>query len=109
MFDFSFGDSSYARFSGYPMMCAGRIQNMSLSSESNDKTVAINVTVNGVEKEIISLPAVTQRKENIHNSAVTVFNSPIELEEGDVINFKPDNKVITARSTIAALLIEVDC
>ena len=91
-------------------MCSGRILKMSLCSDSNDKTVTTNVIVNGIGKGKITLPSDAQVKENNHHhSAVTDFNPSIELQEGDVVNFKSGNTVSSARSTIAALLIEMDC
>jgi len=99
-FDFSFGDSARTMGWGYPMMSSGRILKMGLSGGT--KSTIINVTVNNVIKgkiEMTDAAAVV---------AITTFNPPLEVEEGDVLNFKPAHSENSARATIVTILIELD-
>ncbi len=114
-FDFSFGDGSRTNNTGYPMMCPGRIIKMGLSGGEVSSRTTVIVTVNRTDrgtitKEPASLikPVSPADRGMLFQAAVTEFKPPIELSEGDVLNFKSGQNGPSARSTIVTLLVELD-
>lgn len=110
-FDFSFGDSSFTRFTGYTMLTSGRILKMGLSGGVDNEPVSVFVCVNGQNKGKITKEIITKENAmtNRFHSAVTAFNPPIELQEGEVVSFKTADELPRARSTVVSLLVEIDC
>lgn len=111
IFEFSFGDGSRSTYTGYPMMCPGRIIKMGLSGGEVSSRTTVIVTVNRddkgrITKEPTSL--IQPIRPQLFQAAVTSFRPPIELSEGDVVNFKSAHSGPSARATIVTLLIELD-
>ena len=109
-FEWSFGGGAEGRthrHSGYTMMASGRILRMGLGGTAGSSVIpyeaTVNVVVNGREK--MSYGVTIDRRSR---SATRRFAIPLELDEGDRINFRSasDNPNIT--SAVVSLLIQLD-
>ena len=109
-FEWSFGsgsDGSDHGKVGYVMMVAGRILRMSISSATRnslaDEIVNVAVTVNGehIKGYEISKPS-GRYSSNI------VFQHPLDLALGDIVNFQTLDTARISSAGIVALLIELN-
>jgi len=107
-FEWSFGSNSDGRNHGkvgYVMMARGKILRMSLSSADNnglsESRVVVRITVNHVEKRDFEVD-----KPPGTYFTTKIFTPPLEVERGDIINFRTRD---TARNSagVVALLIEL--
>ena len=109
-YEFSFGNGSSGSehaYGGYCMTAPGRIIRGSLTVTEQGKIFAgevkVNVTVNGKEQ---ALESIVKKPGDI--CSCTIFNTPIELKQCDVINFisrTANNKITNA---YVSILIELD-
>ena len=108
-YEWSFGNGSAGgshRTCGYTMMTPGRVIRMGLvisgnSTEPGDATV--NIVVNGVEMTAYGITKAVNL-----NSGTAVFETPLELNRGDVVNFRSASTNSSVSSATVALLIELD-
>ena len=109
-YEFSFGNGSSGSehaYGGYCMTAPGRIIRGGLTITEQRKIFAgevkVNVTVNGKEQTLESIV-----KKSGDLCSCTIFNTPIELQQRDVINFisKTANSKIT--NAYVSILIELD-
>ena len=109
-FEWSFGSNSEGRSHGkvgYVMMRKGRILDMSLSSSDRNgfsrtkETVA--VTINGNVQAGYDIT-----KEPRYHTALKRFQPPLELDHGDIINFKTRASSNSHASGVVTLLIELE-
>ena len=108
--EWSFGDRGSGashRKSGYCIPVSGQIIRMSLTSvtqtgEGSD-SATVSLIVNGLRK-----PDYGVTKETGKISAYTIFESPCEVQAGDVINFYSKTALSNARNSVVAVLIEID-
>ena len=109
-YEFSFGNGSSGSehaYGGYCMTAPGRIIRGSLTVTKQKKIFAgevkVNVTVNGKEQ---AQESIVKKPGDI--CSCTIFNTPIELKQCDVINFisrTANNKITNA---YVSILIELD-
>ena len=109
-YEFSFGNGSSGSehaYGGYCMTAPGRIIRGSLTVTEQKKIFAgevkVNVTVNGKEQ---AQESIVKKPGDI--CSCTIFNTPIELKQCDVINFisrTANNKITNA---YVSILIELD-
>ena len=109
-YEFSFGNGSSGSehaYGGYCMTAPGRIIRGSLTVTQQKKIFAgevrVNVTVNGKEQ---AQESIVKKPGDI--CSCTIFNTPIELQQCDVINFisrTANNKITNA---YVSVLIELD-
>ena len=109
-YEFSFGNGSSGSehaYGGYCMTAPGRIIRGGLTITEQRKIFAgevkVNVTVNGKEQTLESIV-----KKSGDLCSCTIFNTPIELKQCDVINFisRTANSKIT--NAYMSILIELD-
>ena len=109
-YEFSFGNGSSGgdhAYGGYCMTAPGRIIRGSLTTTEQKKIFAgevmVNVTVNGKEHV---LESIVKKPGDI--CSCTIFNTPIELKQCDIINFisRTANSKIT--NAYVSILIELD-
>ena len=109
-YEFSFGNGSSGSehaYGGYCMTAPGRIIRGSLTVTEQRKIFAgevkVNVTVNGKEQTLESIV-----KKSGDLCSCTIFNTPIELKQCNIINFisrTANNKITNA---YVSILIELD-
>ena len=113
-YDFSYGDGSRTHYSGYTMMCPGRVLRLGLSGGDLTTTTTVTLTVNrmargSVTKEARVLVGQTRPQGGaVFQAAVKTFSPPLELAAGDVINFRSGKTATRAISTIVSALVELD-
>ena len=109
-YEFSFGNGSSGgehAYGGYCMTALGRIIRAGLTVTEQRKIFAeevkVNVTVNGKEQVLESIV-----KKSGDLCSCTIFNTPIELKQCDIINFvtRTANSKIT--NAYVSVLIELD-
>ena len=104
-YEWSFGDGGgrYNRNdSGYTMLAPGRVLRMGLSVFIF-KDIKVSLVHNG---EVRSQYSVT--KPDDKPSGTIIFNTPLELEMGDILNFRTETDAKQAFSAVVSLLIELD-
>lgn len=107
--EWSFGDSSAGnndhRYSGYTMAAPGRIIRMSLSSATRlgqaTGPVKVLITVNGEATEYGIIKPEGQL------AGYVIFETPLEVRAGSVINFVSKSTNTSAGASNVALLIEL--
>ena len=106
-YQWSFGNGATGdKERGYPMPAAGRILRMGLSGSARGSPPAemiVNIVVNGAENTAY---AVT--KPDGQFSGTITFGTPLELAQGDIINFRSITANPSVTSTCVSLLIELD-
>ena len=91
---------------GYPMSAVGRILHMGLarsSSGSVPSDMVVNIVVNGTENTAYGVT-----KPNSQFSGTITFGTPLELAQGDIINFRSAMSNTAVMSACVSLLIELD-
>ena len=100
-----FGNGATQQNYGFPIPISSTILYGSTSSTANNSApgkIIAAVIVNGQEiGSYITKPAG-------HFSTTVVFNPPIELSPGDLINFRSKNNNSQVTQTIISLIIELD-
>ena len=107
-YEWSFGSDAARGHSngGYPMLVAGRVLRMGLSTTASHSGVSdagVNISVNGKEKKSYGA---TRLPGQI--SGVSTFETPLELAQGDTINFRSATHNPKIAGATVSLLIELD-
>lgn len=106
-FEWSFGNGTENQPNyGYCMPTSGRIKAASLSASANGSAPAdiyVRVIINGVENTKYTISKPTQKF-----SHVTPCKKPINLNVGDIINFKSHSTNGSVTHALVSLLIEID-
>ena len=87
-YEWSFGSDAARGLAdgGYPMMAAGRVLRMGLSTTAPHNlipTALVNISVNGVEN-----PLYGTIKPPGQACGISIFSTPLALQQGDKINFR---------------------
>ena len=88
------------------MLAAGRILRMGLSTTASHSGVSdagVNISINGKEKRSYGA---TRFPGQI--SGISIFETPLELAQGDTINFKSATHNPKIAGATVSLLIELD-
>ena len=105
-YEWSFGNHANNRYSGYTMAMPGRILRIGLCSVDKDghatiDEIRVNLVLNGDEQpEGISMPGGRR-------SAFRIFNPPIEVRAGSVINFVTKVGDAASSASVVTLIIEL--
>ena len=107
-YEWSFGSDAARGYAngGYPMLAAGRILRMGLSTTASHSGVSdagVNISINGKEK---SSYGATRFPGQI--SGISIFETPLELAQGDTINFRSATRNPKIAGATVSLLIELD-
>ena len=101
--EWSFGHGITHRNGGYTMPCPGRLIRMSLRSCGSTGLVTVALTVNGDNND--DYYNVTQLPNR--NSGTRTFETPLQLDEGSVINFVSKTTNPNATASYVTALIEL--
>lgn len=105
-YEWSFGNNAGNRFFGYTMLASGTILRMSLSSVKTSgqaaNEIAVNLVLNGEDQKV----GITKPTGLI--SAFTIFENPVKVRAGSVINFVTITGSSASTASIVALIIELD-
>ena len=91
---------------GYPMMAAGRVLRMGLSTTAPHGSIAaasVDIAVNGEENVEYGVT-----KPEGRGCGISVFSTPLELAQGDKIGFRSASSTRGISGSVASLLIELD-
>ncbi len=91
---------------GYPMLAAGRVLRMGLAATANagaPGAASVNVVVNGVENASYGVT-----KPSGQYSGTSTFGTPLELAQGDRVNFRSASTNTGVTTAVVSLLIELD-
>ena len=107
-YEWSFGSDAARGYAngGYPILAAGRILRMGLSttaSHSGGSDASVNISINGKEKRSYGA---TRFPGQI--SGISIFETPLELAQGDTINFRSATHNPKIAGATVSLLIELD-
>ena len=107
-YEWSFGSDAARGYSngGYPMLAAGRVLRMGLSTTASHSGVSdagVNISVNGKEKKSYSATKLSGQI-----CGVSIFETPLELAQGDTINFRSATHNPRIVGATVSLLIELD-
>lgn len=106
-YEWSFGNGATGFAShGYPMLAAGRVLRMGLSATKGTTTAGettVNIVVNGAENTAYGVT-----KPNLQFSGTIAFGTPLELAQGDIINFRSVTSNTSVQAACVSLLIELD-
>ena len=89
---------------GYAMMTGGRVIRAGLTVGNLDSSVVVSLVVNKIDSDY----AVTKLEDQ--RDGINVFDSPLELHEGDVLNFKTiqNGNAGNGKNDVVSVLIELD-
>ena len=107
-FEWSFGNGVTGGNSArrYPLAASGRLLRMSLAittSSSRPSEARVNIVVNGVENRSYGII-----KPLGHYCGVTKFQTPLALDEGDMINFRSASTNSDVTSAVVACILELN-
>ena len=88
------------------MMAAGRVLRIGLSTTAPHNlisTALVNISVNGVEN-----PLYGTIKPPGQTCGISIFSTPLALQQGDKINFRSASSTPEITSAVVSLLIELD-
>jgi len=108
-YEWSFGngaDGAAHANCGYTMMTSGRVLRMGLAASTSNGApggATVNIVINGVENTAYSV-----RKPSRQYSGTTTFDTPLELTQGDRINFRSAYTNSAVSSACVCVLIELD-
>ena len=121
-YEWGFGDgTSGCKNSGYTMLAKGKILRMGLASENTDMKNNSNITVQ-IVKNGEPVSGYTIYKQPGKYSAFRIFDKPLVMEAGSVLNFKtlegkisrgeiptsyPEDKNVKTAATVVSVLIEL--
>ena len=102
-YEWSFGSDAARSLAlgGYPMMAAGKVLRMGLSTTTSGSAPAaasVNIVVSGV----------ANMSYGVTYSSTSTFRTPLELARGDIINFRSASSNPEIAGAQVALLIELD-
>ena len=107
-YEWSFGSDAARGLAdgGYPMMAAGRVLRMGLSTTAPHNLISaalVNISVNGMET-----PLYGTIKPPGQACGISIFSTPLALQHGDKINFRSASSTPEIASAVVSLLIELD-
>ena len=107
-YEWSFGSDAARGLAdgGYPMMAAGRVLRMGLSTTAPHNLISsalVNISVNGMEN-----PLYGTIKPPGQACGISIFSTPLALQQGDKINFRSASSTPEIASAVVSLLIELD-
>ena len=107
-YEWSFGSDAARGLAqwGYPMMAAGKVLRMGLSTTAPHNapaTASVNIVVSGVANMSYGVTNPSGQY-----SSTSTFRTPLELTRGDVINFRSSSSNPEIAGAQVALLIELD-
>ena len=106
-YEWSFGNGAAGvPESGYTMLAPGRVLSMGLATTSSDSTsdrAEVNLVVNGTEQLSYRVTKPTGQ-----HSSTTSFRTPLELAQGDRINFRSATTTPNITAAVVSVLIELD-
>ena len=107
-YEWSFGSDAARGYAngGYPMLAAGRVLRMGLSTTAPHNGISdagVNISVNGMENKSYGATRLAGQI-----SGVSIFETPLELVQGDTINFKSATHNPQIAGATVSLLIELD-
>ena len=107
-YEWSFGSDAARGLAdgGYPMMAAGRVLRMGLSTTAPHNLIAaalVNISVNGMENPLYGMI-----KPPGQACGISIFSTPLALQQGDKINFRSASSTPEIASAVVSLLIELD-
>ena len=107
-YEWSFGSDAARGLAdeGYPMMAAGRVLRMGLSITAPHNLISaalVNISVNGMEN-----PLYGTIKPPGQACGISIFSTPLALQQGDKINFRSASSTPEIASAVVSLLIELD-
>ena len=106
-YEWSFGNGASGNEGrGYPMSAAGRVLRMGLAATTSGSAPAaasVNVVVNGVENASYGVT-----KPSGQYSGTSTFGTPLELAQGDRVNFRSASTNTRVTTAVVSLLIELD-
>ena len=107
-YEWSFGNGVSGGNSerGYPMSVSGRLKYMSLAittASSRPSEARVEVVINGV---LQPLYGVTKPKGQF--SSFTEFRTPLELDRGDMLNFRTATTNPEFSSAVVACILQID-
>ena len=103
--EWSFGNGSAGaghRHCGYTMLAPGRVLRMAVAT-APDSAVVVYIVVNGTANAAYGLV-----KDEGRYSSTTTFGTPLELDQGDRVNFRSALTNPDVTSAVVSLLIELD-
>ena len=97
-YEWSFGSDAARGLAdgGYPMMAAGRVLRMGLSTTAPHNLIAaalVNISVNGMEN-----PLYGTIKPPGQACGISIFSTPLALQQGDKINFRSASSTPKSRA-----------
>ena len=107
-YEWSFGSDAARGLAdgGYPMMAAGRVLRMGLSTTAPHNLISaalVNISGNGMEN-----PLYGTIKPPGQACGISIFSTPLALQQGDKINFRSASSTPEIASAVVSLLIELD-
>ena len=107
-YEWSFGSDATRGFAlgGYPMMAAGKVLRMGLSTTTSGSAPAaasFNIVVGGVANMSYGVT-----KPSGQYSSTSTFRTPLGLARGDIINFRSASSNPEIAGAVVSLLIELD-
>ena len=107
-YEWSFGSEAARGLAdgGYPMMAAGRVLRMGLSTTAPHNLISaarVNISVNGMENPLYSVI-----KPPGQACGISIFSTPLALQQGDKINFRSASSTPEIASAVVSLQIELD-
>ena len=102
------GGATGASQHGYPMMVAGRILRMGLTAVRENggppgRVVTVNIVVNGIVRMAYGVT-----KPGGQYVGTTAFGTPLDISQGDTINFRSTSTNSSVGGAVVSLLIELD-
>lgn len=108
-YEWSFGngaDGADHANCGYTMMASGRVLRMGLAASTPSGppgSATVRIVINGLENVVYSVS-----KPSGQYSGTTTFGIPLELAQGDIINFRSLSNNGSVSSACGCVLIELD-
>ena len=103
-YEWSFGNGSAGvPRSGYTMMAPGRVLRMGLATSSRGEVAKVKLAVIGHEQSSYGVT-----KPDGEYSGTSTFEYPLELAEGDRINFRTATSSRNIAAAVVSVLIELD-
>ena len=100
-YEWSWGNGGQVVDYGYPMMAYGRILRAGLTINPIDTSATVEIFSGG--NSIGSFDKILDQR-----TTITIFSTPLEVDQGDFITFKTKTETGTQSQNIASLLIELD-
>ena len=100
-YEWSWGNGGASSGYGYPMMAYGRILRAGLTINPINTSATVEIFSGG--NSIGTFDKILDQR-----TTITIFSTPLEVNQGDFITFKTKTETGTQSQNIASLLIELD-